>query len=81
MKLIYDYFDYEDNYAPDFMGDRQEALILVDYLKNKGYTYIQKKDKSIFKKDNRTFVGVGETEAEAITKAFATYLRSFKCEK
>jgi hypothetical protein len=78
LKPIYDYFDYEDNYHPNYMAEMSEAQSLVDYLIGKGYTYKQKDDKAIFKKGRKTIVGVGETESEAITRAFLNYLRSFE---
>jgi hypothetical protein len=74
---IYNYFDYEGNYRPNYNTDIEDARTLVDFLRDSGYTYIQKSDKAIFKKGNRTFVGVGDSEAEAITRGFLAFLRSY----
>jgi hypothetical protein len=78
LQPIYDYFDYEEGYMPNYLGEPNEAQNLVDYLIKRGYTYKQKEDKAIFKKARQTIVGVGETESEAITRAFLNYLKSFE---
>lgn len=75
LDLIYDYFDYELNYKPDY-NDPEEAKVLVDYLKDIGYTHQVRKDKVIFKKGHKTIVGCGLTEEKAIVAAFLNFLRS-----
>lgn len=75
---IYDYFDYEKSFAPDYDNDSEEAQFLVAYLKDLGYTYHMKSDKVVFKKDRKTFVGVGNTENAAIARAFMAFLRSYR---
>lgn len=75
---IYDYFDYEDNYRPNYENQPEEARFLIAYLVDLGYTCHVKNDKVVFKKDRKTFVGVGETEAVATARAFLAFLRSYK---
>ena len=82
LRKIYDYFDLEGRF-PDYCRDKIDALTLVDYLVSRGYKYINlrlRNDsyKASFTKNNkRVFAAQGDTEAEAITLAFLSYLASF----
>ena len=80
LEPIYTFFDLE-NYRPQYNKDLEACKGLLAYVEKEGYEVTKRNtDKCViqFRKNNVLIVGNGDTEAEAITTAFFSYMASLR---